>query len=239
MNAKPEEEEEEESDGGAGASVAAAAAAVEVLTIDEEKINQTLAMLQNADPTGEIEKDPADLVTFEEQCHKVTFLRSILFLTNLCYLLTRVPSSPTQFIESYCLNIGVLVFTDGTFDRYRARENRSQTHDHYGIEPEISRCPANVPQPHENATHGRRLVCWTVCTVHFCFCYRFFLLLSCGFHASIFNPVSQVHLTWHPRLIKCLHREVCLEGFHLQWRLPVWADTALHRLLTGPIHPGA
>ena len=72
LNAKAEEEEEEESDGGAGASVeAAAAAAAEVLTIDEEKINKTLAMLQNADPTGEIEKDPADLVTFEEQCHKV------------------------------------------------------------------------------------------------------------------------------------------------------------------------
>ena len=71
LNVKPEEEEEED-DGGAGASVeAGAAAAAEVLTIDEEKINKTLAMLQNADPTEEIEKDPADLVTFEEQCHKV------------------------------------------------------------------------------------------------------------------------------------------------------------------------
>lgn len=71
LNVKPEEEEEED-DGGAGASVeAGAAAAAEVLTIDEEKINKTLAMLQNADPTEEIEKDPADLVTFEEQCHKM------------------------------------------------------------------------------------------------------------------------------------------------------------------------
>ena len=72
LNVKPEEEEEEE-DGGAGAPVegAAAAAVAEVLTIDEEKINKTLAMLQNADPTEEIEKDPTDLVTCEEQCHKV------------------------------------------------------------------------------------------------------------------------------------------------------------------------
>jgi len=73
LNAKPEEEESEESDGGAGAAgaEAAAAAASEVLTIDEEKINKTLAMLQNADPTGEIEKDPAELVTYEDQCHKM------------------------------------------------------------------------------------------------------------------------------------------------------------------------
>jgi len=72
LNAKPEEEHEEESDGGAGAAAeASAAAAAEVLTIDEEKINKTLAMLQNADPTGEIEKDPAELVIFEDQCHKM------------------------------------------------------------------------------------------------------------------------------------------------------------------------
>ena len=146
MNAKPEEEEEEESDGGAGASVAAAAAAVEVLTIDEEKINKTLAMLQNADPTGEIEKDPADLVTCEEQCHKVKN-KKLFILFFLVSALLSVSMKPTHFFSS-----------DGTADRYRARENRSQTHDDHGIEPEISRCPANVPQPHENAANGRRFV---------------------------------------------------------------------------------
>lgn len=72
LNAKPEQEEEEDSDGGAGAAAeASAAAAAEVLTIDEEKINKTLAMLQNADPTGEIERDPAELGAFEDQCHKM------------------------------------------------------------------------------------------------------------------------------------------------------------------------
>ena len=79
LNVKPEQEDEDdEEDGGAGATVegAAAAAAAEVLTIDEDKINKTLAMLQNADPTEEIEKDPADLVTYEEQCHKVYTFKS-------------------------------------------------------------------------------------------------------------------------------------------------------------------
>lgn len=43
-------------------------AVAEVVEIDEAKIDRALTMIQNADPTGEINPDPADLVTLEEQC---------------------------------------------------------------------------------------------------------------------------------------------------------------------------
>jgi len=39
----------------------------EVIEIDEEKIDTVLAMLQNADPTGETNPDPPDMVSLEEQ----------------------------------------------------------------------------------------------------------------------------------------------------------------------------
>ena len=35
--------------------------------IDEEKIDRALSMLQNADPTGEVNPDPVDMVSLEEQ----------------------------------------------------------------------------------------------------------------------------------------------------------------------------
>jgi len=40
----------------------------EVVEIDEDKIDQCLAMLQNADPTGENTPDPPDMTSLEEQC---------------------------------------------------------------------------------------------------------------------------------------------------------------------------
>ncbi|KAK2168749.1 hypothetical protein LSH36_14g01005 [Paralvinella palmiformis] len=40
----------------------------DVIEIDEEKIDKTLAMIQNADPTGESVQDPQDMASLEEQC---------------------------------------------------------------------------------------------------------------------------------------------------------------------------
>lgn len=43
-------------------------AVAEIVEIDEGKIDRALAMIQNADPTGEVNPDPADLNILEEQC---------------------------------------------------------------------------------------------------------------------------------------------------------------------------
>lgn len=40
----------------------------DVVEIDEDKIDKTLTLIQNADPTGETTPDPAELMSLEEQC---------------------------------------------------------------------------------------------------------------------------------------------------------------------------
>ena len=68
-------------------------------------------MLQNADPTGEIEKDPAELVTYEDQCHKV----------NAILWVDMVFSSTLGRTDVYsALFISLL---DGTTDRHRIGED--------------------------------------------------------------------------------------------------------------------
>lgn len=42
-----------------------------VVWIDEEKINQTLSMIQNADPTGESCPDPPQMTVLEEECRQM------------------------------------------------------------------------------------------------------------------------------------------------------------------------